>query len=123
MRPRKPGSPAQPPSFGSYAGCRACTVGGGAIGGFGGGWLEQPRHWLGAQWAGLSSWECRAAQSRRARPEEAQEQSWGTAKGGTLSQLLCGSGRSTAGGGRPRHGHGHGRAWTRGVIAWLCVGS
>ena len=27
-------------------------VNGGAIGGFGGGWLEQPRHWLGAQWAG-----------------------------------------------------------------------
>ena len=23
------------------------------IGGFGGGWLEQPRQWLGAQWAGL----------------------------------------------------------------------
>eukprot|EP00964_Phaeocystis_antarctica_P013141 scaffold7206_cov57-Phaeocystis_antarctica.AAC.2 len=28
-----------------------------------------------------SSWECRAAQSRQARPEEAQEPSWGTAKG------------------------------------------
>jgi hypothetical protein len=27
---------------------------GGAIGGFGGGWLEQPRPWRGAQWAGLS---------------------------------------------------------------------
>ena len=28
-----------------------------------------------------SSWECRAAQSHQARPEEAQEPSWGTAKG------------------------------------------
>ena len=32
-----------------------------------------------------SSWECRAAQSRQARPEEAQEPSWGAAKAGTLS--------------------------------------
>ena len=32
--------------------------------------------------------ECRAAQSRQARPEEAQEPSWGTAKGGTLTMLL-----------------------------------
>ena len=29
-----------------------------------------------------SSWECRAAQSRQVRPEEAQEPSLGTAKGG-----------------------------------------
>ena len=28
-----------------------------------------------------SSWECRAAQSRQARPEEAQEPRWGAAKG------------------------------------------
>ena len=28
-----------------------------------------------------SSWECRAARSRQARPEEAQEPSWGSAKG------------------------------------------
>ena len=28
-------------------------VKGGEIGGFGGGWLEHPRQWLGAQWAGL----------------------------------------------------------------------
>ena len=28
-----------------------------------------------------SSWEYRAAQSRQVRPEEAQEASWGTAKG------------------------------------------
>ena len=46
---------------------------GGDIGGLGGGSLEHPRPWLGAQWAGLSLWECRAAQSRQARPEEAQE--------------------------------------------------
>ena len=26
---------------------------GGGIGGLGGGWLEQPRQWLGAQWLGL----------------------------------------------------------------------
>ena len=34
-----------------------------------------------------SSWECRAAQSRQARPEEAQELSWGAAKAGTLTML------------------------------------
>ena len=28
-------------------------VNGSEIGGFGGGWLEQPRQWQGAQWAGL----------------------------------------------------------------------
>ena len=33
----------------------------------------------GAQRAGLSPWECRAAQSRQACPEEAQEPSWGAA--------------------------------------------
>ena len=27
--------------------------GDGIIGGFGGGWLEHPRQWLGAEWAGL----------------------------------------------------------------------
>ena len=32
--------------------------GGGEVGGFGGGWLEHPRQWLGARWAGLSLWEC-----------------------------------------------------------------
>ena len=38
----------------------------------------------GSGWApsgSASPWECRAAQSRQARPEEAQEPSWGTAKG------------------------------------------
>ena len=44
----------------------AWQVTGGCIGGFGGGSLEHPRQWLGAQWAGLSPWECRAAQSRQA---------------------------------------------------------
>ena len=39
--------------------------------------LESQRQWLGAQWAGLSL-EARAAQSRQACPEEAQEPSWGT---------------------------------------------
>ena len=34
---------------------------------------------------GLSAWECEAAQSRQARPAEAQELSWGTAKGGDLA--------------------------------------
>ena len=38
----------------------------------GGGWA--PTSWV-------SPWECRAAQSRQAYPEEAQEPSWGTAKG------------------------------------------
>ena len=41
-----------------------------------GGSLEHPRQWLraqwlGAQWRGLFPWECRAAQSRQAHPEEA----------------------------------------------------
>ena len=48
----------------------------------GGGQLEHPRQWLGAQWAGLSPRECRAAQSRQERPEEVQRPSWGAAKGG-----------------------------------------
>ena len=39
----------------------------------GGGWA--PTSWV------SPSWECRAAQSRLAYPEEAQEPSWGTAKG------------------------------------------
>ena len=51
---------------------------GGGMGGFGGGWLEQPRQWRGAQWAGLFPWKCRAALGRQARPEEAREASWGT---------------------------------------------
>ena len=37
--------------------------------------------WLGARLRGLSLWERRAAQSRQARPEEAQEPSSGTAYG------------------------------------------
>eukprot|EP00964_Phaeocystis_antarctica_P083851 scaffold52787_cov60-Phaeocystis_antarctica.AAC.2 len=44
----------------------------------------------GGGWAssGLdSSWECRAAQSHQARPEEAQEPSWGTANAGTLTMM------------------------------------
>ena len=49
------------------------------------------------------SWECRAAQSHQARPEEAQEPSWGTAKAGALTMLsyrhwsTYGPGRSVAG--------------------------
>ena len=58
----------------------SCKVEGGEIGGFGGGKLEHPRQWLGAQCGPASSWECRAAQSRQARPEEAQELSWVTAQ-------------------------------------------
>ena len=57
-------------------------VKGGEIGGFGGGSLEHPRQWLGAQWSGLSS-PGSAAPPRAARGalcEEAQEPSSGTAK-------------------------------------------
>ena len=62
--------------MGGDAGLRALGVQGGEVGGGGGGWLEHLRQWLGARWAGLaSSWECRAARSRQARPEEAQESS------------------------------------------------
>ena len=39
--------------------------------------------------SGLASfWERRAAQSRQARPEEAREPSWGTAKRGAMTMLL-----------------------------------
>ena len=62
-------------------------VKGGGIGDFGGGQLEHPRRWPGANWRGLFPWECRAAQSRQAPPEEAQQPSWGAAKGGTLTTL------------------------------------
>eukprot|EP00964_Phaeocystis_antarctica_P105494 scaffold70488_cov59-Phaeocystis_antarctica.AAC.7 len=41
-------------------------------------------------------WECRAAQSRQAHPEEAQEPSWGTAKGGTLPMLESSKSKSFA---------------------------
>ena len=56
-------------------------VNGGEIGDSGGGWLEHPRQWLGAEWADLYPWECRVAQSRQARPKEAQEPGWGAAGG------------------------------------------
>ena len=61
---------------------------GGGIGGVGGGALEQPRQWT-ARPVGqpLYPWECRAALSRQARPEEAQEPSWGDAKATTLTML------------------------------------
>eukprot|EP00964_Phaeocystis_antarctica_P088474 scaffold56308_cov61-Phaeocystis_antarctica.AAC.2 len=55
-------------------------VKGGEIGGFEAGWLEHPRRWLGTQWPGLSLRVRRARQSCQARPEEAQEPSWGAAK-------------------------------------------
>ena len=55
-------------------------VKGSEIGGFGGGELEHPKQWLGAG-GPASSWECRTAQSRQGRSEEAKEPSWGTAKG------------------------------------------
>eukprot|EP00964_Phaeocystis_antarctica_P016631 scaffold9156_cov57-Phaeocystis_antarctica.AAC.2 len=71
--------------------CRAAMLAwmgnGGEMGGFGGGYLEHPRQWLGTQWAGLVLGVGRASQSRQARPGEAQEPSWGTAKGGALTML------------------------------------
>ena len=42
---------------------------------------------MGEQRPGLSPWECHTAWSHQARPEEAQEPSWGAAKGGTLAVL------------------------------------
>ena len=54
---------------------------------FGGGSFEHLRWLPGIQ--GLGLWECLAAKSRRARPEEAQELSWGSGKGGTLTMLAC----------------------------------
>ena len=55
---------------------------------FGGGALEHPRQWLGAQWPGFSRWVCCTAQSHQARPEEAQEPKPGTAEGCILAMLL-----------------------------------
>eukprot|EP00964_Phaeocystis_antarctica_P060053 scaffold35776_cov63-Phaeocystis_antarctica.AAC.1 len=52
--------------------------GGGIGGGFGGGSLEHPRQWC-TQGRPLP-WECRATRSQ-ACPEEAQQPSWGAAKG------------------------------------------
>ena len=45
----------------------------------GGGWAHS---------GSVFSWECRAAQSRQARPEEAQGPSWGPTKGGTKGRTL-----------------------------------
>ena len=42
--------------------------------------------WAPSGWA--SPWECRAAQSRQARPQEVQEPSWGTAKGWHLDPAV-----------------------------------
>ncbi len=55
-------------------------VNGCEIGNFGGGELEDPRQWLGDQWAGLSPWECPTAPTRQGRPEGAREPSWGPAE-------------------------------------------
>eukprot|EP00964_Phaeocystis_antarctica_P076377 scaffold47222_cov72-Phaeocystis_antarctica.AAC.2 len=53
----------------------------GETGGFGGSYSSSIRSRDRAPGGQGSSWECRAARSRWARPEEAQEPSWGTAKG------------------------------------------
>eukprot|EP00964_Phaeocystis_antarctica_P153135 scaffold121271_cov51-Phaeocystis_antarctica.AAC.2 len=42
----------------------------------------------GAPGGPASSWECRAAQSRQVRPEEAHRASWGTAKEATSLTML-----------------------------------
>ena len=61
-----------------------------------------------------SSWECRAAQSRQARPEAAQEPSWGPAKWVTFGQAAV----------RPERGDEafERRAQQRGGLPWLGVG-
>ena len=48
---------------------------------------SSPRGGGGAPSGWASLWECRAALSRQARPEEPQELSWGAAKAGTLTKL------------------------------------
>ena len=59
---------------------------GGEIGGCGGGSLEHPRQWLGAQWAAPSTpGSAATAQGRQARPEKEGEQ--GRWQGGTLTML------------------------------------
>ena len=56
-------------------------------GDFGGGWLEHLRPWLGRPVAWPLPRECRAARSRQARPEEAQEPSLGQRQGDTQAML------------------------------------
>ena len=57
---------------------RTCMVkGGGDLGGFGGGWLEHPRQWLGAKWADLLLGVPSCPEPLGS--EEAQEPSWGNA--------------------------------------------
>ena len=59
------------------AGGQRLRAKGSGIGNFGGGWLEQPRQWLGTQWPGHSvAWECRAAQSRLTRPARRRWRVW-----------------------------------------------
>ena len=60
----------------------------GEMGGFGNGALEHLKQWRGAPRGPASSWECRAARSRQARPEEAQETSWGADPDCTLTMRL-----------------------------------
>ena len=62
-------------------------VKGGDIGNLGGGSLEHPRQWLGAQWAGLFLGVPSRPEPPGGAPEEAQEPSWGAAKAGILSML------------------------------------
>ena len=77
---------------------------GGRIGGFGGGWKEHLRQWLGTQWPGLSPWVPRAAQSRQARPEEVRGADLGHCQVGTLA-TCCRACRQAAQ--DERHGRRH----------------
>ena len=70
-----------------------------------------PRGGGGAPSGWASPWECRADQSRQARPEEAQGASWGTAKEGTLTMVL----RRKVG--FIRHGSRNG--WANLALTWL----
>ena len=69
--PRSPRVDSCPVRRGPSSRSRTWMVNGcGIIGNSGGGELEHPRQWLGAQWAGLSPWECPTASSRQGRPCE-----------------------------------------------------
>ena len=59
----------------------ACMVKRRGMGGFGGGWLEHPRRWLGSRWLGLAL-GVPICLEPPGTPEEAWQPSWGSTKGG-----------------------------------------
>eukprot|EP00964_Phaeocystis_antarctica_P136642 scaffold101094_cov32-Phaeocystis_antarctica.AAC.1 len=72
-------------------------VRGGGIGGCGGGWLEHPRQWRGAQWAGLSSGSVEPPRAARRAPRRRRRRPRALPRGPTLAMPLHGSGSASPG--------------------------